>query len=80
MNWLKVFADKILSLENAILKSRLDKLESQFGEPYMKGFSHGLEMALKLMPELTERSARIVRDKAIQDTLERLSGNNKKTH
>lgn len=80
MKWLRVFATKELMLENSILQQRLDKLESQYGDPYMRGFSHGIEMAYKFAPKIDEKIANSIKSQAIQETLDRMNGNHKKTH
>jgi len=80
MNILKLFADKSLVLENSILKQRLEKLESNYGDPYMKGFSHGIDMTFKFMPGITEKFIENIKSEAIQSTLTRINGNNKKKY
>lgn len=80
MKWLKNFLNRELLIENELLKSRLNKLESEYGEPYMQGFTHGLEMAYKFAPKIDEKLSNIIRSQAIQETLDRMNGNNKKAH
>ena len=78
MNWLTKFADKQIQIENAILRARLELAQSEFSEPFTKGFSQGLEMSLKLLPSLDKKVVEQIRTRAIEETLERLNGNNKK--
>lgn len=80
MKWLNHFADKLLKTENEVLRSRVSKFEKEFSEPFMKGFSYGLEVALKLNPQISERVIKLSQDKAIEETLGRLNGHNKKNN
>lgn len=49
-------------------------------DEYLKGFDSGFKLGLQMASEFDKRVSKEIRDKAIQDTLERLNGNNKKTN
>lgn len=72
MNWFKNF--KTFYLEKDLTPE----------EVYIKGFSEGFnkawEMMIPLMMEGVENSKKVIRDMAIDETLRRNFGNNKKTH
>lgn len=78
MNWMQTIANKFLKEENELLKKRIYMLESQYGDPYMNGFTHGIEMAYKFAVKIEDHIITQVKTQAIQETLERM--NDKKKH
>lgn len=80
MKWLRNFANNELVIENSILRERLNKLEANYDEIYMKGFSHGIDIAYKYSINIEEKLINKIKSQAIQETLDRMNGNHKKNN
>lgn len=74
MNFLNRFANKELVKKLELTELKLNEMQKIYGETFSQGFSSGLETAVKMLPELSEKTREAIRSKTITETLKRMNG------